>query len=182
MEQKKKEKKTSAKQKSDELEQLQQQKQELLEKLQRISADYTNYQKRTPKHIADTIAYEKERIIKSLLPCLDNFDHTLTNAHSAENADVLIDGIKIVYDQMLNILKGHGIEQIETEGAKFNPAQHQAMMQRYDEEKEDNDILEEFQKGYKLNGRVIRPSKVIVNKPPTPSETESEKTDNDTEQ
>ena len=170
-----------AKQKSDELETLQEENQKLQEKLLHLSADYANYQKRIPKQIADTLAYEKERIIKSLLPCLDNLEHTLVNA-SAENIEVLIDGIKIMHDQMLNILKGHGVEQIETAGAKFDPSQHQAMMQKYDEEKNDGDILEEFQKGYKFNGRVIRPSKVIVNKIPAPEKIESEDTNENVEQ
>ena len=69
---------------------LQKEKDELFGKLQRVSADYANYQKRAPKQIADTICYEKEKIIKTLLPILDNFEHTLVNADSAENVDVLV--------------------------------------------------------------------------------------------
>ncbi len=146
------------------LENLQKEKDELFGKLQRVSADYANFQKRVPKQIADTICYEKEKIIKSLLPALDNFEHTLQNAHSAENVDLFIKGIKIIYDQMLDIIKMHGVEQIKAPGERFDPAKHEAMMQKTEPDKEDNVVLEEFQKGYKLNGRVIRPSKVIVNK------------------
>ena len=146
------------------LESLQKEKDELFGKLQRVSADYANFQKRVPKQISDTICYEKEKIIKTLLPALDNFEHTLQNANSAENADVFIKGIRIIYDQMLDILKSHSVEQIKAPGEKFDPALHEAMMQKTEPEKEDNIVLEEFQKGYKLNGRVIRPSKVIVNK------------------
>jgi len=146
------------------LESLQKEKDELFGKLQRVSADYANFQKRVPKQIADTICYEKEKIIKTLLPTLDNFEHTLQNADSAENADVFVKGIEIIYDQMLDILKSHGVEQIKAPGEKFDPALHEAMMQKTEPEEEDNIVLEEFQKGYKLNGRVIRPSKVVVNK------------------
>jgi len=149
------------------IESLQKEKDELFEKLQRVSADYANFQKRVPKQIADTICYEKERIIKTLLPTLDNFESALgglQNADSAENADVFVKGIRIIYDQMLDILKSHGVEQIKAPGEKFDPALHEAMMQKTEPEEEDNIVLEEFQKGYKLNGRVIRPSKVIVNK------------------
>ena len=146
------------------IETLREEKDELLGKLQRVSADYANYQKRVPKQIADTIAYEKERVIKKLLPVLDNFEHTLQNAHSAEDIDVLVKGIRIVYDQLLDVLKFHNVEQIEAQGQKFDPAVHEAMTQRSEPDAEDNTVLEEFQKGYKLNGRVIRPSKVIVNK------------------
>lgn len=152
--------------KPDTIESLRAEKDELFAKLQRVSADYANYQKRMPKQIADSIGYEKERIIKTLLPAMDNFEHTLQNAHSAENVDVLVKGIRIIYDQMLDILKSHNVEKIEALGEKFDPTMHQAMTRQSDPDKEEDTILEEFQKGYKLNGRVIRPSKVIVNKLP----------------
>jgi molecular chaperone GrpE len=148
-------------------EDLQKEKNELFGKLQRVSADYINYQKRVSKQTADTIAYEKEKIIKTLLPALDNFEHTLQNAQSAENANVLLKGIRIIYDQILDILKIHGVEHIKALGEKFDPALHEAIVQKAEPEKEENAVLEELQKGYKLNGRVIRPSRVIVNKPPS---------------
>ena len=97
----------------DQIELLQKEKDELFAKLQRVSADYANFQKRVPKQISDTIGYEKERIIKSLLPALDNFEHTLQNAHSAEDVEVLIKGIRIIYDQLIEILKSHNVEQIK---------------------------------------------------------------------
>ncbi len=161
------------------IESLQKEKDELFAKLQRVGADYANFQKRVPKQIADTVAYEKEKIIKTLLPALDNLEHTLQNAHSAETVDVLIKGIQIVYDQVLDTLKSHGVEQIKAVGEKFEPALHEAMMQRYEAEEEENIVLEEFQKGYKLNGRVIRPSKVVVNKPSSEQEVPQQE---DTEQ
>ena len=161
------------------IESLQKEKDELFGKLQRVGADYANFQKRVPKQIADTVAYEKEKIIKTLLPALDNLEHTLQNAHSAEDVDVLIKGIQIVYDQVLDTLKSHGVEQIKAAGEKFEPALHEAMMQRYEAEEEENIVLEEFQKGYKLNGRVVRPSKVVVNKPSSEQEAPQQE---DTEQ
>ncbi|HEW78783.1 MAG TPA: nucleotide exchange factor GrpE [Phycisphaerales bacterium] len=146
---------------------LQSQKDELFGKLQRVSADYANFQKRVPKQIADTISYEKEKIIKTLLPTLDNLEHTLQNVHSAENIETIVKGIQIIYDQMLDILKSHGVEQIKSQGEAFDPALHQAMMQKAEPDREENIVLEEFQKGYKLNDRVIRPGKVVVNKLPS---------------
>jgi molecular chaperone GrpE len=161
----------------DTIESLQKEKDELFGKLQRVSADYANYQKRVPKQISDTISYEKERIIKSLLPALDNFEHTLQNAHSAEEVDVLVKGIKIIYDQLIEILKSHSVEQIKALGEAFDPSVHEAMTQQTDTEKEQNEVLEEFQKGYTLNGRVIRPSKVIVNKLPGEETAQKDTTD-----
>ncbi|MBA7699854.1 Protein GrpE [subsurface metagenome] len=158
------------------IDELQKEKDELFEKLQRVSADYANFQKRVPKQIADTVGYEKEKIIKSLLPILDNLEHTLQNAHSAENIDFLVKGIKIIYDQMLDILKSYGVEQIKALGEKFDPALHEAMMQKAEPDSEENIVLEEFQTGYKLNGRVIRPSKVVVNTPPQQQDEQQEQT------
>ncbi len=148
----------------------------LLGKLQRVSADYTNFQKQIPKQIAGIVEYEKEKMIKTLLPVLDNFEHTVQNAHAAENVDIFVKGVQIIYDQMLNILKSYDVEQIKALGEKFDPALHQAMMQKTEHDKEENIVLEEFQKGYKLNNRVLRPSKVIINKlPPELAQTEDHK-------
>jgi molecular chaperone GrpE len=147
-----------------------------IEQYQRTGADYANFQKRAAKQTADAIAYEKEKIIKTLLPALDNFEHTLQNAHSAENTDVLGKGIRIVYDQMLDILKSHGVEHIKALGEKFDPVLHEVIMQKAEPDREENIVLEEFQKGYKLNGRVIRPSRVIINKLPD-EQIEQEQTD-----
>ncbi|MDD5065221.1 MAG: nucleotide exchange factor GrpE [Phycisphaerae bacterium] len=158
------------------IEQLQKEKDELFGKLQRVSADYMNFQKRAAKQTADTIAYEKERIIKTLLPALDNFEHTLQNAQSAESKDVFVKGIRIIYDQILDILKSHGVERIDSLGAKFDPALHEAVSHKTEPEKEDNIVLEEFQKGYRLNGRVIRASRVIVNKLPSEQEQTKDET------
>ena len=146
------------------IENLQKEKEELFAQLQRVSADYANFQKRVPRQISDSISYEKEKIIKSLLPALDNFEHTLQNAAKSENVEVLAKGVRIIYDQMLDILKSYGVEQMKTLDHTFDPSMHEAMMRKAEPDKEDNIVLEEFQKGYKLNGRVIRPSKVVVNK------------------
>lgn len=159
----------------EQIENLQQEKDDVFGKLQRVSADYANLEKRTSRQVVDRIAYEKESIIKTLLPVLDNFEHTFEKAHSGENAenmDVFVKGIRIIYDQMLDILKSHGVEQIKALGEKFDPAMHEAIMQRAELQEPDDVVLEEFQKGYKLNSRVIRPSKVVVNKLPAEDTTE----------
>jgi len=146
---------------------LEKERDELLGKLQRVSADYANFQKRVPRQIADSVGYEKERVFRSLLPVLDNFERTLQNARSAENVDTLVEGIHIVYDQMLDILKSHEVAPTNALGEVFDPSRHEAVMQKSEPEQQENVVLEELQKGYTLNGRVIRPSKVIVNMPIT---------------
>ena len=185
MKQKPKEKSEKKSIKSEELheqiENLQKEKDELFEKLQRVSADYANYQKRIPKQLSDSITYQKEQLIKTLLPILDNFEHTLQNAHSAGNVEDVVKGVRIVYDQMLDILKSHEVEQLQAAGEKFDPSMHEAMMQRPEPDKEEGIVLEVFQKGYKLNGRILRPSKVIVNKLPA-EQSKSEEEELPTEQ
>ncbi len=146
------------------LEELQEERDEIFSKLQRVSADYANFQKRAPKQIADSVAYEKEKIIKSLLPILDNFEHTLQNAKEAKDVESVVKGVQIVYDQMIGVLKAHEVEKIDAEGQQFDPSLHQAMMQKSEPGVDDNKVVEVFQTGYKLNNRVIRPSKVVVNK------------------
>jgi molecular chaperone GrpE len=157
-------KKDESAQLHEEMEALKNEKNELFNKLQRLSADYANFQKRVPKQIADALTHEKELIIKSLLPVLDNFEHTLNNAPAADNAEVLAKGIKITYDHLLAILKSLGVEQIKVTNEKFDPALHEAVMQKSEPDKENDIILQELQKGYKLNNRVIRPSRVVINK------------------
>jgi molecular chaperone GrpE len=149
------------------MEGLRKEKDDIFAKLQRLAADYDNYQKRSSRQTADSVNYEKDKILKSLLPALDNFDHILANLSCGANDEVLLKGVQIIYDQMLGVLKSHGVEQITSAGEKFDPAMHEALTQRAEQEKEDGLVLEELQKGYKLNGRVLRPSRVIVNKLPS---------------
>jgi molecular chaperone GrpE len=164
------------------LETVQAERDELLGKLQRVSADYANFQKRVPKQVSDSVAFQKESLIKTFLPALDNFERTLEKSHSAESVDVVLDGVRIVYDQMADVLKSHGVEVIQAIDEPFDPMQHEAMLRREDLEREDSVVLEEFQKGYRLNGRVIRPSKVVVNRihleeKPQPQEIPEQATD-----
>jgi molecular chaperone GrpE len=148
-------------------ESLQKEKDDIFAKLQRVAADYDNYQKRSAKQITDNVAYEKDKIVKSLLPVLDNFEYILANTSCDAADETLLKGVKIIYDQMLDVLKGHGIEQIKSAGEPFNPAHHEAITHRSENTKEEGLVLEELQKGYKLNGRLIRASRVVVNKLPS---------------
>lgn len=161
---------------NEKLKTLEEEKQKTFEQLQRVSADYANFQKRAPKQIADSIAYEKKAFLRSLLPSLDNFEHAFaggTAAHSEEALQKIIDGIHLVYDHMVDALKAHGVEKIDALGKPFDPELHEAMMQRAEEDKQNNIVLEVFQPGYLLNGQVLRPAKVIVNKLPVQEEIQS---------
>lgn len=157
------------------IEQLEKEKAETYEQLQRVSADYANFQKRSPKQIADSVAYEKKAIIRSLLPSLDNFNHALTGVETTDkNAKNIIDGVKLVFDHMLDAIKAHGVEIIEATGKEFDPMFHEAVMQRAEKDKPNGIVLEEFQKGYAMNGQALRPAKVVVNKLPEQPTTEED--------
>lgn len=156
------------------LEELTQEKGELFEKLQRVSAEFVNFERRSVKQIADSVEYEKKSLIRSLLPSLDNFEHALAGAANAESVEKVVEGVQLTFDHMLDALKSHGVEKIAAADQQFDPSMHEALMQRTEEDKEDNIVLEEFQSGYTINGQVIRPAKVIVNKIPAEDEIQPE--------
>lgn len=148
-----------------ELDAVRKERDELLGRLQRVSADYANFQKRVPKQISDSVAYEKEKIMRSLLPILDNLDHLL-KAHSGQNAEPVVQGAEIIYGHMLDILKSHGVDQIQALNESFDPTRHQAIMVREEPGKPADVVVEEVQKGYRINDRVLRPTHVVVSKAP----------------
>ncbi len=152
-----------------ELHKLREEKQNIFEQLQRLSAEFANFQKREPKRIADAISSQKESLIRSILPVLDNFERAVAGAENAQDMAAVIKGVHIVYEQFMNILKSFGVEQVVSVGGKFDPAMHEALMQRSDPDKDEGIILEEFQKGYMFNGRMLRPAKVVVNAKPKPA-------------
>jgi molecular chaperone GrpE len=139
-------------------------KEDIFEKFQRVSADYINYQKRTPRQIADSVAYEKKAVIRSVLSTLDNLVHAVSSAREHNADESVVKGIDLVHDQMLDALKAHGVKRIVALGEQFDPAMHEAVMQQSEEGKPDNCVLQEYQNGYMLNDQIIRPAKVIVNK------------------
>ena len=147
-----------------ELENLRKEKDELFAKLQRVYADYANFQKRVPRQISDAVTYEKERILKSLLPVLDNFQRTLKAETSVQSVDALLKGVEIVRDQMLGVMKSHGVEPVSAVGEKFDPEKHEAMLRKCESDQADDTVLEEYQTGYRLNDHILRPSRVAVNK------------------
>lgn len=147
-----------------ELESVRKEKDEIYARLQRVYADYANFQKRVPRQISDTVAYERERIIKALLPILDNFERTLKAEASTRNLEVFVKGVEIIHNQMLGFLKLQGVEPIRAVGEKFDPERHEAMLRKSEPDKPEDVVLEEYQTGYRLDDHILRPSRVAVNK------------------
>lgn len=127
----------------------------------RTLADLDNYKKRAAREKADTLKFGKEDIIKDILPFLDSLDRALEHADSSD-AQAFKAGIALMQDQLLCCLKKHGVERIESAGADFDPNIHEALMQMESEQHDNNQIVHEMEKGYMLNGRLVRPSRVCV--------------------
>ncbi len=133
---------------------------ELNDKYIRLQAEFQNYKKRTEKEKIDIIKYGKESVFTELLEVIDNFERA--TAHE-DNHEAYISGTKHVYTQLYEILKKNGLESIEAVGQEFDPTLHNAVLQE-ESDKGENLIIEELQKGYILNGKVIRHSMVKVSK------------------
>ena len=123
-----------------------------LEQLQRLQAEFENFRKRTEKERSEIFKSANEDLIVKLLGILDNFELAIKHIDDK--------GINMIYSELYSILESEGLKAIKAEG-EFNPEFHEALIQ---EEGEDGKIIEEFQKGYMLNDKVIRASKVKISK------------------
>ena len=131
---------------------------ELTETLQRLQAEFENYKKQIDKEKAEFVKYAKAELIYKILPLLDTFEIALKNTSDKEK---FVKGMEIVYAQLFSTLESEGLKPIEALGKKFNPYFHEVMLKQRSD-KEDGIILEELQKGYMLNGKVLRHNKVKV--------------------
>ncbi|KIL46052.1 nucleotide exchange factor GrpE [Jeotgalibacillus campisalis] len=129
----------------------------------RLRADFDNYRRRIQKEGEAKEKYRAQSLITDILPALDNFERALTIDSSDDSTGSLLKGMQMVHSSLLQALKTEGLEVIEAVGQPFDPNLHQAVMQVSEEGVESNTVVEEFQKGYRLKDRVIRPSMVKVN-------------------
>jgi len=144
---------------------------ELRQKWQRLAADYQNYQKRMQRQLEQTSQMAQENVVRSLIPVLDNFLHTLEKGTNSEDVHSVLQGIQIVYDHLMNTLSSLGMKRIDVQpGVPFNPQFHEAMMQEETSEFPSGTVVRELAGGYCMNDRALRPAKVSVAK--TPAETE----------
>ena len=125
----------------------------------RLMAEFQNYKKRTAKEKEDIYAFGAEKVMLSLMEVLDNFDRALEQGCSDEKH---AEGIKLVHTQLMNALKKNGLEEIEALGEDFDPNFHSAVIMEDTDEYESGKVCFVVQKGYKLNGKVIRPAMVKV--------------------
>jgi molecular chaperone GrpE len=132
------------------------------DKYLRAIAELDNYKKRAAKEKTEIIKYGKEDVIKDILPFVDSLDRALEHADNTIDIQSFKEGLKLIQDQLLTSLKKHGVDKIECCGKEFDPNFHEALMQVDSEHLEENKVVNEFERGYLLNGRLLRPSKVSV--------------------
>jgi molecular chaperone GrpE len=129
----------------------------------RLQADFDNFRRRTRLDQEASQKYRAQKLITDLLPAIDNFERAMKIEADNEQTKTLLQGMDMVYRSLLDALKSEGVEPIEVVGKEFDPHQHQAVMQGEDDNYGPNVVTDEFQKGYMLKDRVIRPAMVKVN-------------------
>jgi len=139
---------------------------ECFDKLLRLQADFDNYKKRLEKDKLEFVKFANEEIIIEALKILDDFERAVEAGKSKHDFDVLYKGVEMIWKDMKEFLKKKGVTEIQTKGKPFNPHEHEAMMQEETDEHPEDHVSEEFQKGYMLHDRIIRPAKVKVSKRP----------------
>ncbi len=159
-----KEKQSKAKKLEKKLENCEKQKKEYLAGWQRQRADFINYKKNELEKISELIKYANSGLILKLLPVLDNFDvaEKKLSKKAKENKD--IKGLFQIKNQVKDILKSQKVEEIKSLGKKFDPSIHEIVEVVEMKNKESGIIIDEIQKGYTINGKILRPAKVKVNK------------------
>ena len=139
---------------------------EYLDRLKRLQADMENIQKITKRQVEKVTSQASERLLLKLLPSLDALRQAVKIASSNDSLprDEIAVGLKMLQEQLAEVLETEGLEEIPAEGSPLDPELHEVVSYVETDEKPENTVLEEVRKGYRLNGKVIRPSLVVVSK------------------
>ena len=130
------------------------------EKVRLAQAELINYRKRKDEETANILKFANQDLISELLPVIDNFERAI--ASNSEESK-FVDGVKLIYQNLMNILEKAGVEVINRVGEEFDPNLEEALVTDCIEDKDDDIVLEVLAKGYKLKGRVIKPASVKIN-------------------
>ena len=151
-----------------ELEQAQQEAKDLRDEMLRMRAETDNLRKRLQKEKQDSVQFANERLIKQLIPIFENLDRALKAPDT--NVESLKEGVKLTSDQALALFKKENVEPILAVGEPFDPSVHEVLSQMESDDHEENTVIEEYSKGYIMNGRVLLPSRVVTSKKPAKTE------------
>lgn len=132
----------------------------------RLQAELQNVVKRAQREKQEALKYAESEFAKELLVILDDFERTQESAKTAENVQAVADGVRIVYEHFLKVLRSRGVEPVEAAGRPFDPDRHEAMLQQPSAEHPAGTVIQELQRGYIMYERVLRPARVIVSSGP----------------
>ena len=135
----------------------------LEEETLRAKADLINYRKRKDEEVSNLLKYASTDILISILPVLDNFERAINKDDIPDDIKNYLEGFKLIYNQLKEILKANEVIEIECLGKEFDPKYHQSISSKKDETKESGVVLEVYQKGYTYKDKVLRPAMVIIN-------------------
>lgn len=129
-----------------------------------IAAEMDNYRKRMEREKENLVKYGNERVLSDLLAVVDNFERTIDMLKPDQDPKMknVVTGLDMVKKQFIDALSKHGLTPVDSIGKDFDPNFHEAVAQEYAEGKKPNEVIKEFQKGYTLNGRLVRAAKVVV--------------------
>src|SRR5262245_32565678 len=146
----------------EELAQIQRERDEYLELALRTKADFENYRKRVAKEASEALTRGKADLARQLLPALDNLERALAAGEDSSSHEALVTGVAMVREELHNRLQDAGVEAFDPTGEKFDPQLHEALSTMPKEGTESGVVLETVEKGYRLNGQVLRAAKVVV--------------------
>jgi len=132
------------------------------DRLLRVSAEFDNYKKRTRREIDDFRKYANEALIKELLGVVDNLERAVESSKEASEDSQLLEGVNLTLKEILKIFEKFNVKPIEALEKEFDPAVHQAVLQEASENHAENTVIREFQKGYTIHDRLLRPAMVVV--------------------
>ncbi len=148
----------------DELGETKRERDEYLELAQRTRADFENYRKRVAKETSDALVRGKAELARELLPVIDNLERALEAGQDASAHEALARGVAMVHDELRARLQSGGVEAFDPTGEPFDPQLHEALSTQQAEGTQSGVVLETLEKGYRLNGQVLRPARVVVSK------------------
>ena len=128
----------------------------------RLAAEFENFKKRTTRERSDSIKFSNERLLKDFLSIVDNLDRALQHAKEGSEGESLVQGVELVHKQCIDLLTRFNVTAVDAVGAQFDPVVHQAVSQVETDEHPENTVADEFQRGYQLHDRLLRPALVTV--------------------
>jgi molecular chaperone GrpE len=133
---------------------------EYLDLARRSQADFENYRKRAAKEAAAAGERAKSGLVRELLPIVDNLERALASAGDGEQH--LAEGVRLVHSELIAVLERNGVQQFDPAGERFDPTEHEALSMREQDGAESGVVLDVVEKGYRTNGTVLRPARVVV--------------------